>query len=45
MSWCIEFAPEVEKDIVEAADWYNARQSDLGGQFIEEVHQSVGSPY
>jgi len=37
MNWRVEFAPEVERDVAEAADWYEARQSGLGAQFVEEV--------
>jgi plasmid stabilization system protein ParE len=37
MSWRVTFAPEVQQDTCEAADWYEARQQGLGVQFIEEV--------
>lgn len=37
MSWRVEFAPEVERDVTEAAEWYEARQSGLGFRFIEEI--------
>jgi hypothetical protein len=37
MSWRLEFAPEVERDITEAAVWYKTRQSGLGAQFVEEI--------
>jgi len=37
MSWHVEFAPEVEPDVAEAADWYEARQAGLGAKFIEEI--------
>lgn len=37
MSWRLEFAPEVERDVAEAANWYETRQPGLGVQFIEEV--------
>ena len=37
MNWRLEFAPQVERDIVEAASWYEGRQSGLGAQFIEEI--------
>ena len=37
MSWRVEFAPEVELDVAEAADWYERRQPGLGGRFIEEI--------
>jgi hypothetical protein len=32
MSWRVEFAPEVELDVAEAADWYERRQPGLGGE-------------
>jgi hypothetical protein len=37
MNWRLEFAPEVEKDVAEAANWYETRQSGLGAQFVEEI--------
>jgi toxin ParE1/3/4 len=37
MIWRLEFAPETERDVAEAADWYETRQSGLGIQFIEEI--------
>ena len=37
MSWRVEFAPAVEQDVAEAADWYESRQPGLGAQFIEEI--------
>lgn len=37
MSWRVEFAPEVELDVAEAADWYEIRQPGLGAQFLEEI--------
>lgn len=37
MSWRVEFAPEVEQDVAEAADWYESRQPGSGAQFIEEI--------
>jgi plasmid stabilization system protein ParE len=37
MSWRVEFAPAVEQDVAEAADWYESRQPGLGAQFIEET--------
>lgn len=39
MSWRVEFRPEVEQDVVEAATWYEAKQSGLGAEFVEEVIQ------
>jgi toxin ParE1/3/4 len=37
MSWRIEFAPEVEHDVAEAAEWYEIRQAGLGARFVEEI--------
>ena len=37
MSWRVEFAPAVEQDVAEAADWYESRQPGLGEQFVEEI--------
>jgi plasmid stabilization system protein ParE len=37
MKWRVEFRPQVERDVAEAADWYEARQSGLGVEFVEEV--------
>ncbi len=37
MSWRVEFAPEVEQDLAEAAHWYESRQNGLGTRFIEEI--------
>lgn len=39
MSWRVEFAPAVESDVAEAARWYDARQSGLGAEFVEEIIQ------
>jgi hypothetical protein len=37
MNWRIEFRPEVERDVTEAAIWYESRQPALGAEFIEET--------
>ena len=37
MSWRVEFRPEVEQDVLEAATWYEERQPGLGADFIEEI--------
>jgi len=37
MNWRVEFALEVERDVAEAAEWYESRQSGLGVKFIEEI--------
>ena len=39
MNWTVEFRPEVEQDMAEAAAWYEARQPGLGVEFVEEVIQ------
>ena len=37
MNWRVEFAPEVERDVAEAAQWYEERQPGLGAEFVEAV--------
>ena len=37
MSWRVEFRPEVEEEVAEAAAWYEARQPGLGAVFVEEL--------
>jgi plasmid stabilization system protein ParE len=37
VNWAVEFRPEVEHDIAEAAAWYEARQPGMGAEFVEEV--------
>ena len=37
MNWRVEFRPEVELDVAEAAAWYESRRSGLGKEFVEEV--------
>jgi toxin ParE1/3/4 len=37
MNWRVEFRPEVEQDVAEAAAWYEARQPGLGAEFVEEI--------
>jgi len=37
MKWRVEFRPEVEQDMAEAAAWYESRQPGLGAEFVEEV--------
>jgi toxin ParE1/3/4 len=37
MKWRVEFRPEVERDMADAAAWYESRQPGLGNEFIEEV--------
>ena len=39
MSWRVEFRPEVEQDVAEAAAWYEGKQPGLGAEFVEEVIQ------
>jgi plasmid stabilization system protein ParE len=39
VNWIVEFRPEVEQDMAEAAAWYEARQAGLGREFVEEVIQ------
>jgi mRNA-degrading endonuclease RelE of RelBE toxin-antitoxin system len=37
MKWRIDFRPEVEQDVADAAMWYEIRQEGLGADFVEEV--------
>jgi plasmid stabilization system protein ParE len=37
VNWVVEFRPEVEQDMAEAAAWYEERQAGLGREFVEEV--------
>ncbi|MEI6083579.1 MAG: type II toxin-antitoxin system RelE/ParE family toxin [Verrucomicrobiota bacterium] len=37
MNWRVEFRPEVEQDVAEAAGWYEARQPGLGREFVEAI--------
>jgi len=35
MTWKIRFRPEIEEDLIEAADWYDSKFPGLGTEFIE----------
>ena len=35
MSWRIEFRPDVEQDVTEAAAWYEEKQPGMGSEFVE----------
>jgi toxin ParE1/3/4 len=37
MKWRVDFRPEVEQDVADAAMWYEIRQQGLGADFVEEV--------
>lgn len=37
MSWRVVVRPEVEADVLEAAEWYEAQQPGLGNEFREEI--------
>ena len=39
MNWLVEFRPEVEQDMAEAAAWCESQQPGLGAEFVEEVIQ------
>ena len=41
MKWRVEFRPEVEQDVAEAAAWYEARQPGLG-RICGRSHPSLG---
>jgi toxin ParE1/3/4 len=37
MMWRVQFRPEVEQDVAEAAVWYEDRRAGLGAEFVEDV--------
>jgi toxin ParE1/3/4 len=37
MSWRVVLRPEVEADVKDAAEWYEAQQPGLGDEFREEI--------
>lgn len=37
MSWQLAFQPEVRADVADAARWYDARESGLGGELVDEI--------
>jgi toxin ParE1/3/4 len=39
MKWRVVIRPEVERDVDEAANWYESKQAGLGAEFVEEVIQ------
>ena len=39
MNWRVVVRPEVERDVSQAADWYDSKQGGLGAEFREEVIQ------
>ena len=39
MNWRVVIRPEVEQDVIEAARWYESKQTGLGVEFVEEVIQ------
>jgi toxin ParE1/3/4 len=39
MSWRVVIRPEVERDVEEAASWYESKQTGLGAEFVGEVIQ------
>jgi toxin ParE1/3/4 len=39
MSWSVVVRPEAQGDMVEAIEWYEARQEGLGAEFREAVIQ------
>lgn len=44
MNWRVEFRPELERDMAEAAAWYEARQPGLGSEFVEEIIRVWDAP-
>lgn len=43
MSWRLDFRPEVENDVTDAAEWYESREPNLGAEFVEEVIRAWNS--
>jgi toxin ParE1/3/4 len=39
MNWRVVVRPEVERDLSEAAAWYDSQQDGLGSEFREDVLQ------
>lgn len=39
----VRLRPEAEQDLVEAALWYRANESGLGGQFLDQVQAALAS--
>ena len=37
MTWSLELLPRAEKEMAQAADWYEARRDGLGKRFLDEV--------
>ncbi len=37
MTWTLLFRPEIENDIVEASNWYESKQLNLGREFLKEI--------
>ena len=37
MSWRVVARPEVERDVAEAALWYESQQPGLGAEFVGEI--------
>lgn len=48
MSWRVEFRPEVEADVADAALWYEAKQLGFGALFVEGIvpvwHELAANP-
>lgn len=41
MSYQVTIRPRAYRDLCEARDWYESRQSGLGGEFIKEVNSCM----
>ena len=41
MTWKIGFRPEIENDLIEAANWYDSKAHGLGREFIEEFWNAI----
>ena len=37
MTWKVVARPQVQADVIKAADWYDSQRPGLGEDFIEEI--------
>lgn len=37
----IVFKPEAERDLIEAADWYEQKRTGLGADFVHEIGSTI----
>ena len=41
MTWPVYLRPEAERDLANARDWYEKKQAGLGGEFLDEIAQTI----